>query len=207
MAAPIKNNLPPASQQWVRDMERRVAALERQNQLLQVTANKNATTIGAVQSALRDAQAAIQMQQSGASVDSNSHLIFSGGSGEFFIGFTRPAWANRVVVLTTVGLSMMSESPSNGWEAHITGRVFRSVGGTNTLLGTVAGTSATIQLGGNMYQVASDTGTFDSGTLDSNVTGIVLGGQWSTHLMPSSQSNATFSISSLALWYASTEEE
>lgn len=52
MAAPIKNNLPPASQQWVRDIERRMADLERENQLLQVTANRNATQIGSVQTAL-----------------------------------------------------------------------------------------------------------------------------------------------------------
>lgn len=52
MAAPIKNNLPPASQQWVRDIERRMADLERENQLLQATTNRNATQIGAIQSAL-----------------------------------------------------------------------------------------------------------------------------------------------------------
>lgn len=51
MATPIKNNLPPASQQWVRDIEQRMTDLERQNQLLQITANKNAVGIGAVQSA------------------------------------------------------------------------------------------------------------------------------------------------------------
>lgn len=53
MAAPLHNNLPPQSQQWVRDIERRMKALEQQNQLLQVTANRNATQIGSVQKSLR----------------------------------------------------------------------------------------------------------------------------------------------------------
>lgn len=48
----VPQNLPPQSQQWVRDIERRMEVLERQNQLLQVTANQNAAQIGSIMSAV-----------------------------------------------------------------------------------------------------------------------------------------------------------
>lgn len=48
----IKQNLPPDSQQWVRDIESRIAGLERENTLLRASVTQNAGQVGALGTAL-----------------------------------------------------------------------------------------------------------------------------------------------------------
>lgn len=102
MATPIKNNLPPASQQWVRDIERRMADLERHNQLLQVTANKNATQIGAIQSALAGVSNALSVIDGKITTSSVSIAISSTGA-KTQSTFTAPPWATGALVSFNYG--------------------------------------------------------------------------------------------------------
>lgn len=105
MAAPIKNNLPPQSQQWVRDMERRVAALERDNRVLNATVVKNATQIGSIQGALSEAQTALLLATSGA--DATSVEVTRSGSGDVLdmpVSVPVPSWAVRGAVVVNAGL-------------------------------------------------------------------------------------------------------
>lgn len=203
MAKPrVPQNLPPESQQWVRDVERRLNDLEVQSQRLTRSVTQNAGQIDSISKALL-------MAQTSAQVDSNRYMTFVGGSGEISIEFVRPEWANRGVVLTTVNLdmTMMPGSSPTSWTASITGMLYIATSGDETGLGAVAGTEASIYPGGPDFVGASNTGTFNVWPLTPDTKGIILRGQWSTASMPALQSSATFSISSLALWYASTEDE
>lgn len=96
MATPIKNNLPPASQQWVRDMEKRLAALERDNALLQVMANKNATTIGSIQESIAFSRVGITTSGSERRCDGPS----SGGS--IITTLQKPSWAASATFIGTL---------------------------------------------------------------------------------------------------------
>lgn len=100
MAAPLHNNLPPQSQQWVRDIERRMKALEQQNQLLQVTANQNAAAIGAVQEGLAFARTGVTSK--------TATNTFSGPSsgGVVSVELTKPSWAVSATIIGTLSLGV-----------------------------------------------------------------------------------------------------
>lgn len=111
MATPIKNNLPPGSQQWVRDIEQRMTDLQRQNQLLQITANKNATQIGSIMSAVAGVESTLNVIADKITTDSVSIAISSTGA-KTQSTFTAPSWATGALVSFNYG--GYTGSPADG---------------------------------------------------------------------------------------------
>lgn len=95
MATPIKNNLPPASQQWVRDIEQRMADLERENRLLQITANKNATQIAATQAGVAALNLSTDIKTFNGS-GTTTFPMFGSGASPFSFNYVVPSGYTKV---------------------------------------------------------------------------------------------------------------
>jgi hypothetical protein len=98
----VPQNLPPQSQQWVRDVERRMEALERQNALLQITANRNAAQVGNIMSALSGVESTLAVIASKVTTSSVSIAISSTGA-KTESTFTAPSWATGALVSFNYG--------------------------------------------------------------------------------------------------------
>lgn len=120
MATPIKNNLPPGSQQWVRDIERRMTDLERQNQLLQTTANRNAGQIASIAEGVRFAQTGIAV------VSSEVSTLFNHTDPPQVFATLRvpiPAWANSVYVVPSYYTHIGAMSSTLNFSSEIRARI------------------------------------------------------------------------------------
>lgn len=125
MATPIKNNLPPQSQQWVRDMEKRLADLERENQTLRIITNQNATQISAAQEGIRFARSGTQSK--------TTKITTSGSqSGNFEVTLAKPAWATRATVIATLTIAQIGVALDN--EQYLYDAVLESRGASTTEL-------------------------------------------------------------------------
>lgn len=133
MAAPLHNNLPPQSQQWVRDIEHRMKTLEQQNQLLQVTANQNATQIGSVQGALAFARTGVDVGMLKHDVSYGTN----GGSDVLTLSRTVdiPEWATSATSMFTPSVRLEASTLTlAGWRELLTRpRVYWVTSGTPTL--------------------------------------------------------------------------
>lgn len=131
MAAPIKNNLPPASQQWVRDIERRIADLERDNALLQVMANTNSTQLSSTQEAVR-------FSRTGALSASLARTVTGSGDDYQTARIPVPSWARSATIMLTVGSYAVPHSPpkTSGMVAADVIVAEMNPGGTNVILET-----------------------------------------------------------------------
>lgn len=114
----VPQNLPPDSQQWVRDIERRLNDLETQNQRLTRSVTQNAGQIGntmsalsGVESALAGVEATLAVIASKITTDSVSIAISSTGAKTESI-FTAPSWATGALVSFNYG--GYTGSPADG---------------------------------------------------------------------------------------------
>lgn len=205
MATPIKNNLPPASQQWVRDIERRMADLERQNQLLQITANKNATQLGAIGEALAGARSG-SVVASGQQTNAGRSGT---GSGSFYIDIPRPGWAQGASILIAASFQSHDESGGAVWSATLDTDVYRSSSGTRTLLASnVTEIRAFVGVGGVGYAADSTSNVYATGPLDPAVDAISIRGRWGHTSMPTDiLSSSLWRVSTLVLWHATANLE
>lgn len=111
----VPQNLPPDSQQWVRDIERRLNDLETQNQRLTRSVTQNAGQLGALSTAFASAQTALSLATdidtasnggitafpsfgSGASPFSHSYIV---PVGYTFVSFMHSAWGRRAAPITS----------------------------------------------------------------------------------------------------------
>jgi hypothetical protein len=112
MAKPrVPQNLPPESQQWVRDIERRLNDLETENQRLARSVTQNAGQLGALSTALSEAQTALEQIQGAISVHQQEILISATGQQEEII-VDKPSWAKKAYVSSNY--SGWVGAPSNG---------------------------------------------------------------------------------------------
>lgn len=107
----VPQNLPPDSQQWVRDIERRLNDLETQNQRLTRSVTQNAGQLGALSTAFASAQTALQQIQGAISVHQQTVLISATGQQPEII-VDKPSWAKKAYVSSNYGGWV--GAPSNG---------------------------------------------------------------------------------------------
>jgi hypothetical protein len=91
----VPQNLPPQSQQWVRDVERRMEALERQNALLQITANRNAGQIRSIQQGVEALSLSTAIRTFGGSGVTTFPMVGSGAT-PFTFNYSVPAGYSKL---------------------------------------------------------------------------------------------------------------
>lgn len=110
----VPQNLPPDSQQWVRDIERRLNDLETQNQRLTRSVTQNVGQIHDIQEGVRSARGGTQS----VSVVRNPMVVGS-GSEQVRAEIAVPQWAESVTVVATGFIDMRNTLSSAGLSVRV----------------------------------------------------------------------------------------
>jgi hypothetical protein len=190
----VPQNLPPESQQWVRDIERRLNDLE----VARMRTAGNAAQANAAAQGSRFAG-------SGAVVRAGEQFFVDNGgtsTGTFNLNFPRPPWAQGAAMLVTATVQASDESGGPSWEMTLYNDVVTVASGTPTTLITDLNRMLTfVGVGGVGYVNDSTSNAFDTGTLPTGVDTLRIVGRWGRINMPPILANGLWRSSAIVFWY------